>query len=352
MFLALQEMRKEKLRYGLVIAVIALISFLIFILSALALGLSHENTAAVSTWRVKSVAMSNDADGNLAQSLLSKAQVTQLAEQQTHDSAPVGVAQAIVKYNNQRVAATYVGWLPQDRYWQRLTLTAGHRPKTAQEVVVSNKLQQSGLKIGDQLTIGLLAQKLTVVGLVTNAAYNMAPVVYGDLQHWSAIKGLANSYYASGLMADNQIASVQGIRVVTPQQLFNHMPGYSAQNKTFEFMIAFLVVISIVVVAIFLYILTMQKLPNFAVLRTQGIPSRYLVLNTLSETAIIMALAVAIGLAGCFLSSLVIPSVVPMYFDMTLIMGVGLGLIAAGMLAAFIPIRLIIKIEPQQGIGG
>lgn len=352
MFLALKEMRKEKLRYGLVIAVIALVSFLIFILSALALGLSHENTAAVTTWRVKRVAMSNDADRNLAQSLLSTTQVTQLTQRQTHTSTPVGVAQAIVKYDDQRVAAAYVGWEPNVRYWQRLPLTAGHLPKRAQEVVVSTKLQQDGLRIGDHVTIGLLDQQLTIVGFVKAAAYNMAPVVYGDLQHWAAIKGLANNYAASGIISDYQLTGVSGIRVLTPQQLFDHMPGFSAQNKTFEFMIGFLVVISIVVVAIFLYILTMQKLPNLAVLRTQGIPSRYLVLNTLSETGIIMTLAVAIGLAGCVLSSLIMPSGVPMYFDMTLILGVGLGIIVAGMLAAFIPIRLIIKIEPKQGIGG
>ena len=48
MFLAINEMLKEKVRYTLVIAVITLISFLIFILSALALGLSNENTAAVN----------------------------------------------------------------------------------------------------------------------------------------------------------------------------------------------------------------------------------------------------------------------------------------------------------------
>ncbi len=46
--------------------------------------------------------MSNDADGNLAQSLLSKAQVTQLAERQT-DSAPVSITIVSITTN---VAAT------------------------------------------------------------------------------------------------------------------------------------------------------------------------------------------------------------------------------------------------------
>ena len=40
MFLAIREIKKEKLRYGLILTVVVLISYLIFILSALALGLA------------------------------------------------------------------------------------------------------------------------------------------------------------------------------------------------------------------------------------------------------------------------------------------------------------------------
>lgn len=50
MFLAIKEIRHEKLRYSLIVAVISLISFLIFILSALSLGLANENTAAITSW--------------------------------------------------------------------------------------------------------------------------------------------------------------------------------------------------------------------------------------------------------------------------------------------------------------
>lgn len=41
MFLTLKEMSYEKVRYSLIVIVISLISFLIFILSALALGLAN-----------------------------------------------------------------------------------------------------------------------------------------------------------------------------------------------------------------------------------------------------------------------------------------------------------------------
>ncbi len=46
MFLALKEIKKEKLRSGLIIFMIVLIGYLIFILTSLALGLAQQNTDA------------------------------------------------------------------------------------------------------------------------------------------------------------------------------------------------------------------------------------------------------------------------------------------------------------------
>ena len=43
MYLAIKEIKREKLRYGMIIAMIALISWLIFILTGLAQGLGTSN---------------------------------------------------------------------------------------------------------------------------------------------------------------------------------------------------------------------------------------------------------------------------------------------------------------------
>ncbi len=72
MFLALKEMRKEKLRYSLIIAMIVLISYLIFILTSLALGLAQQNTDAINSWGMQSIIMNKDADISLSQSLIKK----------------------------------------------------------------------------------------------------------------------------------------------------------------------------------------------------------------------------------------------------------------------------------------
>lgn len=72
MYLAFKEIKKEKLRYGLIILMIFLISYLIFMLSSLALGLASENTQAINSWQAKSVVLNKNANINMSQSVLTQ----------------------------------------------------------------------------------------------------------------------------------------------------------------------------------------------------------------------------------------------------------------------------------------
>ncbi len=55
MFLALNEMKHEKVHYGLIVTMVTLIAYLIFMLLGLMLGLAKENTAAVDSWQTQTV---------------------------------------------------------------------------------------------------------------------------------------------------------------------------------------------------------------------------------------------------------------------------------------------------------
>ncbi|ADG39709.1 MULTISPECIES: ABC transporter permease [Leuconostoc] len=351
MYLALNEMRKEKIRYGLIIAVMTLISYLIFILSALAMGLAHENTAAVNNWQLTQVAMSKDANGNLSQSLLTNDDMNKI--QLTGDQTAIGIVPMIVKAHRVRVSSMFVGIQKNDLIYHRVQLTQGHLPKDRHDVLISSKLTQKGLKIGDHMKLGMLTHDVKIVGYVKNAMYNMSPVIYGNLNNWRDIKGVSNQFYASGIItSDSKKIVSNDLKRYNRAQLFNKMPGYTAQNSTFIFMIGFLLVISAVIVTIFLYILTIQKIPNFAVLRAQGVPGRYLVINTVSETLIIMCVSVLISGILCAITAWFIPEAVPMFFDVKLIILSSIGLVLTGVIGAIVPVRMITKIDPISVMGG
>ncbi|MBS9337081.1 ABC transporter permease [Fructobacillus parabroussonetiae] len=350
MFLAWHEIKKEKLRYGLVIGVILLIAYLIFILSALAQGLASQNTAGVNSWQSQSVLLSKDANGNLAQSMLTKADLPNDLPAKTDR---IGLAQGILKAGDTRQSATYVGLENQAAIRKTIKLTEGRFNQNNQEVVLGDSLKQSGFQLNEKVQMGLSQDQYTVVGFAKDGLYNMAPVVYGSMDDWAAIKGVNSDFVGSGLISQKKLTKkTKNTQILTKSALFNKMPGYSAQNQTFLFMIAFLVVISIVIVAIFLYILTMQKFENLAVLKAQGIPTSYLVMNTLAQTVVILVFSVGLGTALAALTGLAIPKAVPMTFDPVLMTGTAILLVLTGIIGAIIPMRIISKIDPVSVIGG
>ena len=71
MFLAWNEMKHSKLRYGLVVGVIFLIAYLVFFLTGLANGLAQTNRSAVDSWKSDSVILNEQANKNLRMSRFS-----------------------------------------------------------------------------------------------------------------------------------------------------------------------------------------------------------------------------------------------------------------------------------------
>ncbi|CUS27727.1 ABC transporter permease component (plasmid) [Paucilactobacillus oligofermentans DSM 15707 = LMG 22743] len=350
MFLAIREIKKEKLRYGLILTVVVLISYLIFILSALALGLATANTAAVDSWQSKSFVMTKDANGNAGQSLLTTKQVDQLSDDKT---ATLGITPVNMKIGGKRESAQFVGMNNDEYISKNLQLTKGHLPKAANEVVLADSVDKDIYGMGDKISIGLSDTKYKIVGYAKNATYNTAPVIYGALAQWRVIKGVSDQFQGSVVTSKtSQSVDDKALKTYSYQAFINKLPGYTPQKATFGLMIGFLIVISLIVITIFLYILTVQKLPNLAVLRAQGIPNRFLAQNTLFETFFIMATGIVVGAVLSALTEFGIPDSVPMAFDWGLMGLIAAGLMVTGLLGAIIPIRVISKIDPVSVIGG
>ncbi|WP_304056732.1 ABC transporter permease [Levilactobacillus namurensis] len=352
MFLALKEIRHEKLRYGLIIGMILLISYLVYVLSGLAYGLAQQNTQAIDSWQAQSVALDKDANVSLSQSLIT----ADTADKMTLKRSQAYLGQAgIVAKASQRpnLSAQFLGLQPQQFISRNLTLTAGHKARNNRQIVADTAFQQQGYKLGDRVTLNSVDGKYTIVGFTKNAKLSVAPVVYGTLGAWRTLRGVTPAFKASAVVSQRAHQSVPSpLKTYSTQAFINKLPGYSAQNTTFTFMIGFLMIIAVVVIAVFLYILTMQKLPNYAVLRAQGIPSKFLVSTTLSQAFILVVGGLVLGALLTVATMRILPLGVPISFNLPLLAGVTGGILLTGILGALIPVKLILKVDPVTVIGG
>lgn len=353
MFLAIKEIQREKTRYGLIIFMIFLISYLIFMLSSLALGLSDENTQAVqNAWHTQSVVLNKNANVSLSQSVLTKDDVKNI--KLNNKDAYVGLAGLVAKSKDRpTMSAQFIG-LNKDQYiYKTEQIVAGHKADSDHQVTVDESFKQKGYKLGDKITLNGSTDKYKIVGFVQNAKINIAPIVYGSMATWKTLKMGAPNIYASGIISQNKLdVKTKNLKTYSVKTFIDKLPGYTAQNMTFEMMIGFLFVISLIVIAVFLYILTMQKMQNFAVMRAQGIPSKTLVGATIAQSVILVTIGSLLGLLVMAIFAVALGSKVPMNFTPTIMISGVVGMILMGIIGSLIPIRQILKVDPAQAIGG
>lgn len=72
MFLAWNEIKRNKLKFSLIIGVLILISYLLFLLSGLAKGLINMNTEGINRWEADAIVLNKDANQTVQQSTLTK----------------------------------------------------------------------------------------------------------------------------------------------------------------------------------------------------------------------------------------------------------------------------------------
>ncbi|MDO4903222.1 MAG: ABC transporter permease [Limosilactobacillus sp.] len=354
MFLAIKEIRREKVRYSLIVAMIVMISYLMFVLMGLMIGLANENKAAISTWDTQTVFLNKNANDSLGQSVITKDQLK--GKKLNSHEALVGQVAVVVKKTegkSLKQSAQFIG-LDRDQYIAKhnIPLASGRHAQKADEVVADQGLLSKGYKLGDYITLNSGKDKFKIVGFAKNSKLNVAPVIYGDLTTWKDLRGFNEQSVASGIFINQSEKSERfsNLQHYTANQFIQKLPGYSAQNNTFAFMIGFLMVISLVIIAVFLYILTMQKMANYAVLRAQGIPSTYLVASTIHQSMLLMVSGIAGGLLLTLLTAKMIPMGVPLVFEWQLVSVIVVVLVMLGVVGALLPVRMIVKIDPVRAM--
>lgn len=354
MFLAINEMKHSKLRYALVIGVVFLIAYLVFFLTGLAYGLAQENRTAVDKWQADRILLSDEANGKLNMSMLT---MDDYESVKAEDKAALAQFPGIVYQKgkkNQQIDVSFFG-IEADEFLAP-NLVKGRMFKNTGEVVVNDSLaKEDGLQVGDQLKVAGSKQTLKIVGFTDEAMYNVAPVIYMSLADFQEIRFNQalpkEAQKINAIVVRGQTKQVaDNLEKVEISAFINDLPGYSAQNMTFAFMIGFLIVIAAIVIGIFIYILTMQKQAIFGVMKAQGISNFFIARSVFVQTAILAFVGIVLGLALTYLSSLVLPAAVPFAIFWGLYLAVSVGMWVIAILSAVFSVSTVVKIDPLQAI--
>ncbi|SDL27520.1 ABC transporter permease [Streptococcus equinus] len=350
MFLAWNEIKHSKLRYGLVVGVIFLIAYLVFFLTSLANGLAQTNRSAVDSWKSDYVILNEQANKNLRMSRFS---VDLKNDVKADQMAELTQASATIKDKEKNKINVNLFAIKQDEFL-RPKLSEGSLFSKTGEVVADSSLKKSyQLKIGDKITLGDSTKKLTISGFTDNASFNVQPVLYMTKETLaSVLADNAQVNTISALVIRGKTSQVpKGLESMTISTFIENLPGYKAQNLTFSFMIGFLIVIAAIVIGIFIYILTLQKKAIFGVLKAQGISNFYLSKMVFVQTFILAILAVSLGLALTLLSAVFLPTSVPFQVNPLFFAGISVMMVLIAVFGALFSVISIVKVDPLKAIG-
>lgn len=350
MFLAWNEMKHSKLRYGLVVGVIFLIAYLVFFLTGLANGLAQTNRSAVDSWKSDYVILNEQANKNLRMSRFS----VDLKNDVNGDKmAELTQTSTTIKDKEKNKINVNLFAIKQDEFL-RPKLSEGRLFSKTGEVVADSSLKKSyQLKIGDKITLGDSTKKLTITGFTDNASFNVQPVLYMTKETLaSVLADNAQVNTISALVIRGKVNQVpKELESMTTSTFIENLPGYKAQNLTFSFMIGFLIVIAAIVIGIFIYILTLQKKAIFGVLKAQGISNGYLSRMVFAQTFILAILAVSLGLALTLLSAVFLPTSVPFQVNPLFFAGISVLMVLIAVFGALFSVVSIVKVDPLKAIG-
>ncbi|HCV1838941.1 TPA: ABC transporter permease [Staphylococcus aureus] len=349
MFLAWNEIRRNKLKFGLIIGVLTMIRYLLFLLSGLANGLINMNKEGIDKWQADAIVLNKDANQTVQQSVFNKKDI----ENKYKKQATLKQTGEIVSNGHQKDNILVFG--VEKSSFLVPSLIEGHKATKDNEVLADETLKNKGFKIGDTLSLSQSDEKLHIVGFTESAKYNASPVIFTNDATIAKINPrLTGDKINAVVVRDSNWKDKklnQELEAVSINDFIENLPGYKPQNLTLNFMISFLFVISATVIGIFLYVMTLQKTSLFGILKAQGFTNGYLANVVISQTLILALFGTAFGLMLTGVTGAFLPDAVPVKFDVLTLLVFAIVLMIVSVLGSLFSILTIRKIDPLKAIG-
>ena len=360
MYLAWKELNRTKGKFALIIVLVTLISYLVYFLTSLAYGLASSYTDSVNKWQADQIILNYEANDNIMMSYLSDEEFDRVEVE--GEKAKLGFFPAIISLEDapsevDTREAIYVFGVETDSFlapqeYSLITLENG--------VIVDESIQEAGYELGDTILIAKrdgTALSWVIQGFTSKATYQTAPVIYTSLDNYKlySFNTLEAPVFSAIVIQGqvNNLANADGIILVNYaiQDFINTLPGYTAQVLTFGLMIGFLIMIVAFVLGIFIYVLTVQKINMFGVMKAQGISNPYIAKSVIWQTLILVFIGMIIGLGLTIVSGIFLGGFVPFAFNVLFYAVISAGFILFSIIGGLFSVRTVTRIDPLKAIG-
>lgn len=370
MFLALKEIKRAKVRFGLLMAAIGLLVFLILTQQALQDGLLTSFVGAIERQSAPVVVYSVDGQRTLQGSI-----ITPDVEASIEGVAGVAAAGRIGQStftasidDGDQVDVAVIGYGDPD-LGAPDRLSGGRLPTSVDEAVGSSV----DFSIGDVVVVvppDPSSEPVTfeVVGLADNAQIQVTATLFAPWEGYEAAVLSANPDAravlpnAIGVRPEDGIsaealtqrinAAVDDADALTRQQAADEAPGVAQVRQSFQVILLLYGLVVPLVTGLFFLIITFQKSASLTLLRAIGGRSSALVRSLLLQVLVVMGGGIVIGVALYTPLSQLQLGTIALRFDVRAVIVWSLLLLALGLLSALASARRVLAIDPIEATTG
>ncbi len=375
MFLALKEMRRAKVRFGLLISAIALLVLLILAQQAIQNGLITSFIGAIERQSAPVLVYSVDGQKTLQGSLIPPdLQNAVEGVDGVSSSGKIGQGTFTVRVSGSREDsdAAIIGYERADLGAPQ-PLSAGRLPNSLDEAVGS----AADFSVGDRVRVlppgGVEGgpegpEVIEVVGLAEKAQLQVTPTLFTKWETYVAAVRTANPDAGAVLPSVIGLAPVEG---VTPEELASRAnranpqadaltraeaaeltPGVAEVRSSFQVIFLLFGMVVPLVTGLFFLIVTLQKSSSLVLLRAVGAPAGRLVRSLMFQVVVVVGLGLVIGVALYTPLSQARAGSVDLSFDPQAVLVWSALLLSLGVLSALVAARRVLAIDPIEATKG
>lgn len=368
LLLAFREIRRARVRFGLLAGAIGLLAFLIGFQQTLLTSLVTQFVGALRNQSAGVLVYGDDARRNVAGSVVTPGELAAVREVPGVGRAePLGEGTFTVTAGGELRDAVLFGYrlggpgAPDD-------VSRGRLPGRDGEAVASSLDEGRGFGIGDRVRVEPDGPEIVVVGLARDLRYSVSPTMFVSYATFERARLAANPDAKAVLpsvvavdtdpgadpaaVARRITATVDGVEALDRDAAARESPGVSAVQQSVGVVLLLAFVIVTTVTGFFFLILTVQKASALTLLRAVGAPAGYLVRALLVQVVLVVAAglvaaALLLVIAARASSTTLAVTVEPRPLALT-----GAVLLVLAILSSLGATRRVLRIDPIRATTG
>ncbi|GIK72762.1 MAG: hypothetical protein BroJett021_17500 [Chloroflexota bacterium] len=378
-YLALKEVWRNKGRFLLIAAVVALITVLVLFIAGLSEGLAAANREYIEKLNGELLVFQSGTQLSTTASRIGRSRIAELRRVDGVEAVgQVGFTSVklVPPNGGEEINISLIGVEPgqpgEPPVFEGQQL---ERARSNNVIVDEGVIARLGAKVGDTIRVKVTQGTseeffdLTVTGLTDRRQYFFQPAVFAPLVTWDRIRpdtgaGQSNSELVSNVAvvrlrdpanadAMKQIIEqqVSNVEVADRRTTWEALPGYAAQQSTLSTQQFFTFFIGVLVVGGFFQIQTLQKVAQIGMLKAIGLSNWTVGLTALVQIVTVNAIGVAIGAAGTLALIASFPVTVPISIAGSTALTSVIALLLIGPLGGVVSVIALLRIEPLRALG-